>query len=256
LPRSNRALHKRRNVTATARPWAPPGPPPQDLAPVWLFDLDDTLHNATARIMPLVNRLMSAFVAAELGVDTPTADAIRHRYWLRYGATLLGMVDQHRVAPQRFLQATHPMAELGPLVRRDPRLIAMLRRLRGRKIILTNAPHHYATEVLLRLGIHGLVDHLIPIEAMQLAGQLRPKPSRSMLRALLARHRLSASRCILVEDSLPNLAAARAVGLRTVFIHGFHRGAGRRPRQLAGPGRRVAMQLASSHQLARLRLRR
>ncbi len=224
--------------------------------PVWLLDLDDTLHDAISRIIPRINQRMTDFVAHELQIDRARADALRREYWLRYGATLLGLIQRHQVEPGRFLQATHSMAELGPLVERDVRLIQALRRLPGRKIVLTNAPHHYAVEVLTRLGIHRLIDHLIPIESMRIAGHLRPKPSKLMLRAVLARHRLEPARCVLVEDSVSNLVSARALGLRTVLIHGFHRRAGLRPRWLAGPGRRVGAQVRSSHELTRLALRR
>ena len=226
------------------------------MKPVWLLDLDDTLHDAISQVIPRINQRMTHFVAEELGIDSTQADALRRQYWLRYGATLLGLIERHQVEPARFLRATHQMVELAPLIERDARLIHTLRALPGRKIVLTNAPHHYATEVLVRLGVHRLIDHLIPIESMRIAGRLRPKPSRRMLRAVLARHRLDPTRCVLVEDSLTNLASARALGLRTVLIHGFHRGAGLRPRWLAGPGRRVGTQIRSSHHLVRLELRR
>ena len=39
-----------------------------------------------------------------------------------------------------------------------------------------------------------------------------------MLRKLLAKQRIVARRCILVEDTIQNLKAARAVGMRTVWI--------------------------------------
>lgn len=226
------------------------------MKPVWLLDLDDTLHDAISRILPRINHHMSAFVAAELALDWGQANALRTEYWRRYGATLLGLIECHQVDPAHFLGRTHPMSELGPMVKRDARLIASLRRLPGRKIVLTNAPRHYAGEVLTRLGIGRQIDALIPIEAMRIAGRWRPKPSRRMLRAILARHRLEPARCILVEDSLVNLASARALGLRTVYIHGFHRQAGLPPRWMAGPGRRVGAQRHASHQLPRLALRR
>ena len=36
--------------------------------PVWLFDLDNTLHDATPHIFPHINRAMTAYVAEALGV--------------------------------------------------------------------------------------------------------------------------------------------------------------------------------------------
>jgi putative hydrolase of the HAD superfamily len=47
---------------------------------------------------------------------------------------------------------------------------------------------------------------------------LQPKPSRRFLRKLLAKQCVQASRCILVEDSLENLRAAKKLGIRTVLV--------------------------------------
>ena len=94
----------------------------------------------------------------------------------------------------------------------------VLKRLPGRKILLTNAPASYAHHVLRHLGLHRhFADHL-PIESMVVHRQLRPKPSRLLLRRLLAREGISARRCVLVEDTLENLRPARRLGMRTVWI--------------------------------------
>jgi len=49
-------------------------------------------------------------------------------------------------------------------------------------------------------------------------GQLRPKPSKLMLRKLLAKEKMAAARCVLVEDTAVTLKAAKAVGLKTVLV--------------------------------------
>ncbi len=36
----------------------------------WLFDLDNTLHNATPQIFPHINRAMRYYIERNLGVDT------------------------------------------------------------------------------------------------------------------------------------------------------------------------------------------
>jgi putative hydrolase of the HAD superfamily len=74
---------------------------------VWLFDLDNTLHDASHAIFPAINRLMTAYVARVLGCDDATASRVRVDYWQRYGATLLGMVRHHQVDPADFLRAAH-----------------------------------------------------------------------------------------------------------------------------------------------------
>ena len=49
-------------------------PPSQ---PVWLFDLDDTLHRADAGIFRLINRRMTEFMARELSLSLPEASDLR-----------------------------------------------------------------------------------------------------------------------------------------------------------------------------------
>lgn len=219
--------------------------------PVWLLDLDNTLHDALPAIMPRINRAMTDFVVARLGVDEAEANALRVHYWQRYGATMLGLVRHHAVDWREFLRDTHRFPDLHRLVRRDTRLIHTLRRLPGRKIVLTNAPHAYASRVIAALGIAPLLHGLIAVEHMRAGTRLMPKPSRPMLRKLLARARLRASDCVLVEDSIQNLRSARHCGLRTVLIHGISYGASpvwRRPRR-GHCG--IDLQLRSVVQLAR-----
>jgi putative hydrolase of the HAD superfamily len=198
---------------------APPAPPRR--RPVWLLDLDNTLHDALPAIMPRINRAMTEFVMRTLDLGEAQASALRVQYWRRYGATMLGMIHHHGVDPHVFLRETHPFPDLHRLVRRDPRLMHLLRRLPGRKIVVTNAPAAYAGGVIAALGIAPLLDGLITIEQMRFAGRMHPKPSRPMLRKLLARIRLPASRCVLVEDSVENLRAARHCGVRTVWVSGI-----------------------------------
>ena len=193
------------------------------IAPLWLFDLDNTLHDASHAIFPAINANMNAFMAQVLGdgetpADAATVDAARLQYWQRYGATLLGMVKHHQVRPEDFLRAAHRFDDLPAMIRAERGLARLLKRLPGRKILLTNAPHNYSHEVMRHLGLHRFFARHIAIEAMRVHGQLRPKPSRLMLRKLLAREGVAARRCILVEDTVETLKAAKGLGLRTVWI--------------------------------------
>jgi len=194
--------------------------------PTWLFDLDNTLHNASHAIFPAINVNMNAFLARVLGNgDTPadddTVNKVRHTYWQRYGATLVGMVRHHGVRAEDFLHAAHTFDDLTSMIRAERGLARLLQRLPGRKILLTNAPRRYARDVLRHLGLHRHFARHVPVEAMHVHRQLRPKPSRSMLRKLLAQEHLAAHKCILVEDTVANLKAARTVGMRTAWVTGY-----------------------------------
>lgn len=193
------------------------------LTPLWFFDLDNTLHNASHAIFPTINANMNAFLAKVLGdgitpADAETVNAARVAYWKRYGATLLGMVKHHAVREEDFLREAHRFDDLIGMIRAERGLVRLLKRLPGRKILLTNAPRRYSREVMRHLGLHRHFARHIAIEAMRVHGKLRPKPSRQLLRKLLAKERVSARRCILVEDTADNLKAAKALGMRTAWV--------------------------------------
>lgn len=190
---------------------------------VWLFDLDNTLHDASHAIFPAINRLMTAYVARVLGCDDATASRVRVEYWQRYGATLLGMIRHHGVDPADFLRAAHDFPALAEMVRVRRGLAAQLRRLPGRKIVVTNAPRDYALAVMREAGIARCFERVVAVEDMWVHGHLRPKPDRRMLRRLLAQTGIAPHRAVLVEDTLSHLKRYAGTGIRTAWVTGYLR---------------------------------
>ena len=182
--------------------------------PVWIFDLDNTLHDANPHVFPHLNRAMTAWLMAELGLDHAAADHLRAHYWHRYGATLLGLMRHHGTRPAHFLHGTHDVEALRPGIVFDRAVRHMLRRLPGRKIVFTNGPLHYAEAVLQATGLDTLIDGVHAIEHSRYA----PKPRRTGFLHLLRDFGLRPSRCIMVEDTAENLRTARRLGMRTVWI--------------------------------------
>jgi len=219
---------------------------------VWLLDLDNTLHDSRPVLLPRIDRDMTAFMMSRLGLSELEAGALRRHYWQRYGATLLGLVRHHSVEPTDFLHATHRFPDMRVLVRRNLRLRRALAQMPGRRVLVTNAPHHYARQVIGSLGISTLIEAIVSIEAMRVAGQLRPKPSTALMRRIVARLRTHASRCVMVEDTLANLVSARSAGLSTVLVAGrtARRDPGA-PRRHAGSARIVDLQVQSFERIVR-----
>lgn len=188
---------------------------------VWLFDLDDTLHDAAGAAMPGINAGMNDYIMRRLGLDAAGAQSLRRQYFLRYGATLLGLIRHHGVDARHFLHETHRLPGLEQRLRAHAPDLAALRRLPGRKYILTNAPAAYAGRVLGALGLHRTAapfDGVITIEQMSMFGRLRPKPDARMLRRLAARLKVAPARCTLVEDTLVHQRAARRIGMATAWM--------------------------------------
>jgi len=182
----------------------------------WIFDLDNTLHNAAIHVLPRIDRAMTAYVQTHLHLGAVEADALRRRYWQRYGATILGLVRHHGTDPAHFLWHTHQFPDLQQVLVAEPTLRATLTRLPGRKFVFSNAPSHYATAVLRGLGINDLFAGIYAIEHTR----YRPKPDTFGFLRLIRSHRLHPRRCIMVEDKLENLKTAKRLGMKTVWLTG------------------------------------
>lgn len=187
----------------------------------WIFDLDNTLHNATPHIFPHINSSMTAYLQRHLQLDEAAANALRMHYWQRYGATLSGLMRHHGTRPEHFLWHTHQFPELERMVLREPRLRHVLKALPGRKVVFSNAPQHYAQAVLKLLRVDDLFDDVMAVEQTR----YRPKPDSFGFLRLLRRHRIRAVQCIMVEDSVENLYAAKRLGMRTVWVNAGNKNA-------------------------------
>lgn len=186
--------------------------------PVWLFDLDNTLHDASHAAFGMIDRSMNAYIERELAVSAEEANHLRGHYWHRYGATLLGLMRHHGIQAPHFLHHTHLLPGLEERLRTHAHDRAALARLPGRKFILTNAPAAYAERVLVTLGLARFFHGVIAIDQMRMFGQLRPKPDTRMLRHVAVRLRVAPRECVLVEDTLAHQKAARRVGMRSVWM--------------------------------------
>lgn len=188
-------------------------------ARLWVFDLDNTLHDASHRVFPHINQAMTDYIVRHLGVDVAEATRIRQDYWRRYGATLQGLVRHHGVNPHHFLAETHQFDDLAAFLRWERGLCAALRRIPGRKVVFSNGPLRYAQAVLAATGLRHAFDAVYAIESVR----LKPKPSREAFLRVLRAERCPPRHAVMVEDSLENLRAAKALGMHTVWIHPGHR---------------------------------
>jgi len=186
---------------------------------VWIFDLDNTLHDARPLILPSMHAQINAYLRREFGVDEEGANEMRRGFWRRYGTTLRGLMRHHGTDPRVFLRETHRFPGLADMVVHHSALDHALARLAGRKLIFSNAPRHYVEEVLQALGVARHFDAVYTIESTR----FRPKPAFQGFHLLLRTHDLDAHRCALVDDSLENLRAAKRLGMSTIWVSGEKR---------------------------------
>lgn len=188
---------------------------------VWLFDLDNTLHHADAGIFGRINRGMTEYLAAALGVDEAAASALREDYWHRYGATLAGLRLHHpEVCVNEFLQHSHPLSEILPALVPVAGAAETLGRLNGRKAIFSNAPSFYVRALAEAMNITPHFDGLFGTDDFGLL--YKPHPQSYL--TVCGKLGVQPGQCVMVDDSADNLQAAKNLGMKTVWF-----GAGAHP---------------------------
>jgi len=179
-----------------------------------VFDLDDTLHDASSHIFPVMNRGMTQYIMDTLELDEPAAFKLRQHYWHVYGATLKGLMRHHGTDPFHFLHETHRLIDLPEMVIQVKRLRHMLRTLPGRKVVFTNAPQNYALRVLDLLGIGDLFELVFSVESAKFHGKPAVRGFQMLLKSIKARP----ENCIMLEDNLPALMTAKRLGMKTIWV--------------------------------------
>ena len=183
---------------------------------VWIFDLDNTLHDARPEIFPSMHDQMNAWLRRRFDLDEAGANAMRSFFWQRYGTTMRGLVRHYGEDPKKFIRETHQFPELAAMVIGENALGHALARLGGKRLVFSNAPRHYVEEVLRALGVARWFHAVYTIESTR----YRPKPAFQGFRVLLRAHNLHPHRCALIDDMPENLRAARRLGMSTVWVSG------------------------------------
>ncbi|HER26109.1 MAG TPA: pyrimidine 5'-nucleotidase [Rhodospirillales bacterium] len=181
-------------------------------AETWIFDLDNTLYDASSNLFAQISARMTDFIADLLALDRRSAFDLQKKYFHKYGTTLRGLMQCHQIDPHVFLDRVHDI-DLG-VIDQDPALDAALSGLDGHKVIFTNGSNHHASRIIGRLGI---AEHFSAIFDIVDAGFV-PKPAPEVYRHLIDRLDIQASRAVMVEDMACNLKPAADLGMTTVWV--------------------------------------
>lgn len=178
----------------------------------WIFDLDNTLYPHHAGLFLQVEERIREKVQRYLNIDREAADKVRQDYYKRYGTTLRGLMVEHNIHPDDFLEYVHDI-DHSP-VEADPVLTSAIASLPGRKFILTNGSRRHAEKVADRLGF---TDHFEDIFDI-VSAKLLPKPSRETYERFIATTGVAPTTAAMFEDLPRNLVVPNTLGMRTVLI--------------------------------------
>ncbi len=178
----------------------------------WLFDLDNTLYPPESELMALIAARMTVFVARETGLPRDEAYALQKKYLHEHGTTLAGLMANHGVDPETFLNEVHDvsMAGLTP----DPALRAAIDALPGRRLVFTNGDKPHADRVLAALKLDDLFEAIFHIALADYV----PKPNPKTFARMIQAHDVDPTRAAFFEDTARNLEPAFALGMTTVLV--------------------------------------
>jgi len=178
----------------------------------WLFDLDNTLYSGDTKVFDQVDKKMSKFISEKLKVSLKEAKKIQKNYFHEYNTTLNGMIKNHDINANEFLEFVHDV-DLEFLKKNEP-LKTEIEKLKGKKIIFTNGSKAHASNVTSRIGIEQLFDGVFDI----VDSDFYPKPSIEPYKKIIENYKIEPEYCIFFEDIARNLKPAYELGMKTVWI--------------------------------------
>ncbi len=178
----------------------------------WIFDLDNTLYSADSGIFQQVHKLMGDFISKNLNLEIPDAKKLQAKYYKQHGTTLRGLMDNHGVDPDHFLDEVHRLDY--SIVSSNKILNEELKKLKGRKIIYTNANKKHAIDVLDRIGLNNFFDEIFDIK---MANYI-PKPEFEPYKQLVKLFNINPDTSAMFDDIAKNLVPAKKIKFTSVWI--------------------------------------
>jgi len=178
----------------------------------WVFDLDNTLYPHHVGLWRQVDSKIRGYIADYLKVPLDRAFEIQKDYYQRYGTTMRGLMVEHGMPPDEYLEIVHQI-DHSPL-EPNPALGAAIEKLPGRKLILTNGTRKHAEAVMRRLEIDRHFEDVFDIAA----ADLDPKPLPQVYDRFLRKHGVDPQKSAMFEDLARNLTVPHALGMTTVLV--------------------------------------
>ena len=178
----------------------------------WVFDLDNTLYKAECGLFDKVHILMGRFIEEKLNLSSGEAQALRSKYYHQYGTTLRGLMIEHKINPDEYLDYVHQINY--DVVSPNENLKNTIQELKGKKYIFTNANYGHVEKVLEKLKMENIFDGCFDISE----SDYLPKPHKEIYDSFQKKFNLDNSSTAMFEDLHINLNVPSAMGWDTVWV--------------------------------------
>ena len=178
----------------------------------WVFDLDNTLYSPEIEIFSQIDKRMTEFIKSKLNTSNEKAFEIQKKYFLEYGTTLAGLMKEEDVNPDEFLEYVHDINL--EILKPNEELNEIIKELPGKKFIYTNGSKKHAENVLNKLKMQKIFDHIFDIKESNFI----PKPNIKSYRKFIKKMNIDPQVSVMFEDIGRNLEPAKNIGMQTVLI--------------------------------------
>ena len=181
----------------------------------WIFDLDNTIYDYNLGLFRRVSSRMTEYIKRFFDLNEVDALTLQRDMYKKYGLTLRGLMIEKKINPEPFLEFVHDVdfSELNE----DVTLKTLLRKIKGKKSIYTNATFKHAKNILKSMGIFQEFEIIFDIKD---ANYIAKPDSNSyhIMKKKLNLDDKNISKSIFFEDTAKNLKPARELGMSTVWI--------------------------------------
>ncbi len=182
-----------------------------------LFDLDDTLYPATSGLWDLIGERINQYMITRVGLPAEGIGELREALFKEYGTTLRGLKVTRGIDERDYLDFVHDVP-VHEYIQPASGLSEMLACLPQERVIFTNADTGHARRVLAALKINEHFQQIIDIQAI--SPWCKPQPEAYQA-ALIAAGVSQPQSAVVIDDSLRNLATAKALGCATIHVGPF-----------------------------------
>lgn len=187
---------------------------------VYIFDMDNTLYLPQKGTLERIDSRIRKYIRLHYNISREeNIQEMRKTYFFKYGSSMLGLMKDYNLDPYHYLQFIHDIED-EYLPEYDHKVVEILKKVNGRKVILTNSYKKYALRILKKLGILDLFEDVFDVVDMNFLNKSHNKSYQMILDLKCVKP----EDCVMHDDIWRFLEVPKKLGITTVLVNEKYEG--------------------------------